>query len=53
MSEAKYICVNCGQTYAEDEPYKCSDCGKYTCPKCGGDIATTQEYDDAMQEMRY
>lgn len=45
MSEQIYICVNCGQTYAEDEPYECSDCGKYTCPKCGGDIVTNKEYE--------
>lgn len=49
MSEPKYKCVSCDQTYAEDEPYQCSNCGENICPKCGGDIVTIEKYDEAMR----
>jgi rRNA maturation endonuclease Nob1 len=43
MSEPEYICVGCGMTYVEDDWWACHNCNKPMCPKCGGEIVTTQE----------
>ena len=51
MSEPKYICLSDGETfYYEDELHICSSCREKSCPTCGGDIQTIEEYDEAMEE---
>ena len=51
MSEPEYICLNDGKTFTEDELHSCPKCGEFSCPTCGGEVATIKEYDNAMQEM--
>ena len=47
--DKEYICLICGETYADGHTYCCSRCGQEICPKCGGDCATIKEYDEAMK----
>jgi len=47
--EQKFICLSCDQTYVEDEPYQCSNCGENICPKCGGEIQTIEKHDEAVR----
>jgi len=49
MIEKPYLCLTDDSTYDEDEIRICSDCGKKTCPDCGGDVQTVEEYDEAMR----
>jgi len=48
--EAQYICLSCGETFFyESEIRLCSDCGKQSCPNCGSEVSTIEEYDINMQ----
>ena len=48
--EAQYICLSCDETFIyESEIRLCSDCGKQSCPNCGGEISTIEEYNEAMR----
>ena len=49
--DKQYICLTCGETYRDGDTYACHRCGELLCPKCGGEIATIEEYDKAMKEM--
>lgn len=49
MSEPEYICLSSNRTKDVDEVLVCSDCGKKTCSECGGDVQTTEEYDEAIK----
>ena len=49
MSDKEYICLSESKPLDEDEVRICSDCGKKTCPDCGGDIQTVEEYEEAMR----
>ena len=46
--DKEYICLSCGETYADGDTYSCTNCGELLCPKCGGEIQTIKEYDEAM-----
>lgn len=48
MSEKPYLCLADDSTYDEDEIRICA-CGKKTCPDCGGDVQTIEEYNEAMR----
>jgi len=47
--EAEYICLSCGKTFADGDTFCCSRCRAEICPKCGGDMTTIKEYDEAMK----
>ena len=47
--DKEYICLSCGEIYADGETYCCTNCGEFLCPKCGGEIQTITEYDEAMR----
>jgi DNA-directed RNA polymerase subunit RPC12/RpoP len=49
--DKEYVCVDCGMTYEEDDWWSCQKCNTAVCPKCGGEIVTTEEYEKGMQEM--
>ena len=50
MNEPTYICLSDGETFCyKDELHICSSCGEKSCPTCGGDIQTIEEYDEAMR----
>ena len=49
MSEPEYICLWCDKTFIEDELGRCHKCNEPFCPVCGGEIATIEEYDEAMK----
>jgi Zn finger protein HypA/HybF involved in hydrogenase expression len=47
MPDPEYICLSCDDTYTyEDELRRCSDCGKLSCPSCGGDVSTIEEHNE-------
>jgi len=48
MPDPEYICLGSSQTFTEDELYQCS-CGKFSCPTCGGEVSTIEEYEEAMK----
>ena len=49
MNEPEYICLSDGETFCfEDELDICRSCGEKSCPTCGGDIQTIEEYDENM-----
>jgi len=50
MPDKTYICLNDGSTFTENELHSCSNCGEYSCPTCGGEVSTIEEYDKAMKE---
>lgn len=45
----EYICLSCSRTWIEDNLFKCPKCGEYFCRKCGGEVSTIEEYDEAMR----
>jgi len=47
MSEEEYICLSSGRTVAQ--PNECPDCKRKSCPTCGGDVDTVDEYNEAMK----
>lgn len=50
MPDPEYICLSCGENYTfEDELHCCSNCGERSCPACGGEVDTIEEYDEAMR----
>lgn len=49
MPDPEYICLSCGETYAEGHTFCCNRCGAEICPKCGGDMTTIKEYDEATR----
>ena len=46
--DKEFICLSCSETYADGESYCCTNCSELLCPKCGGQIQTIKEYDEAM-----
>lgn len=46
--DKEYICLSFEETFTEDELHQCPNCGKYSCPTCGGEVQTIEEYDEAM-----
>ena len=48
MPDKEYICLTNEETFTEDELHQCS-CGKFSCPTCGGEVSTIEEYDEAMR----
>jgi len=44
-----YICLSCNETYPDGDTYCCPRCGELLCPKCGGEVSTIKEYDEAMR----
>lgn len=50
MPDPEFICLSCDDTYTfESELHRCINCGEYSCPSCGGEISTIEEYDEAMR----
>lgn len=49
MPDKIYICLTDSSTFTEDELHICPKCGEKSCPKCGGDMQTIEEYDEAMR----
>jgi len=47
--DKEYICVSCGETFDDGDTYCCTNCGELLCPKCGGEIQTIEEYNEAMR----
>ena len=47
--DKEFICLSCGKTYVDGDTYCCTNCGELLCPKCGGEIQTSQKYDEAMR----
>lgn len=48
--DEEYICLSCDSTYDENDLWLCHKCNEPICPKCGGDISTIEEFDEAMRE---
>lgn len=50
MADKEYICLSSeGATFAENELHQCPKCGEYSCPTCGGEVQTIEEYELAMK----
>jgi len=49
MPDPEYICLETGKTIAEFDIYICPKCGEKSCPHCGGEVSTIQEYDEALK----
>ena len=47
--EVQYICVGTNQTFTEDELHICPKCEEKSCPTCGAEIQTIEEYNKNMQ----
>lgn len=47
--DKEYICLSNEETFTKDELHTCSNCGEYSCPTCGGQVSTIEEYDEAMR----
>lgn len=50
IPDKEYICLSCNETYADGWMFSCPKCQERICPKCGGEIATIKEYDEAMKD---
>jgi len=51
MPDMKYICLSCSATFGDGWLNECHKCHVLSCPDCGGEVATIEEYDKAMKEM--
>ncbi len=51
MSDKEYICLIGYNRFTEDELHCCPKCGEFSCPTCGGEVQTIEDYDAAMKEM--
>ena len=48
--DKEYICLSCSETFvSKSELQRCPTCGELFCPKCCGEIANIEEYDEAMK----
>jgi hypothetical protein len=51
MPDPEFICLtNESHTFTvDDEIHCCRKCGEFSCPTCGGEVSTIEEYDEAMK----
>lgn len=49
MPDPEYICLGSGQTFTEDELHCSPKYGELSCPNCGGEVDTIENYDEAMK----
>lgn len=47
--DKEFICLSCGETYADGHTYFCTNCEERICPKCGGECETIKKYEEAMK----
>ena len=47
--DKEYICLSCDLTLDKDDCRNCVNCKHLSCPDCGGEVITLDEYDKNAQ----